>query len=329
MTPFFITRQIFCGAGRVGLEQDASQDGFQISQRADFFEAEVGLETTLKRPIINTRDEPHADPELYRRLHVIVGDANMCDQANYLKVGTTALVLWAIENRLLDPVALQVENPLWSIRAISRDVDLDVKLNLRGGSKATALELQQRFFELVSTNMTERERTQLPWAAEVLTRWEDTLALLRDDPMKLKGELDWVTKKWIMDGYRDRDGLDWSDSRLKTVDLQWSDLQPGKGLAMVLRERGVIKTLVTNQEARSAAVNPPETTRAWFRGEILRKFSPNVAAASWDSLILDVPGRESLIRVPTLDPFKGTKEHIGTLVEEANDISDLVAALGA
>ncbi len=329
MTPFFVTRQIFCGAGRVGIEQDSSKTGFQISQRADFFEAEVGLETTLKRPIINTRDEPHADPELYRRFHVIVGDANMCDYANYLKVGSTALTLWAVENGLLDPVGLQIENPLLALRTVSRDVELDAKFNLIGGQKATALEVQRRFVEQIESRMSSAHHDDLPWARGIIRNWADTLQLLQDDIEKLRGQLDWVTKRWVLDGYRDRDGLQWSDARLAAIDLQWSDLRQGKGLAMVLRERGVIKTLVTNDQARQAAVTPPSGTRAWFRGECLRKFSANVAAASWDSLILDVPGRESLIRVPTLDPFKGTKDHVGSVVDQASDIADLVSALGA
>ena len=328
MTPFFVTRQVFCGAGRVGLEQDAHKEGFQISQRADFFEAEVGLETTLKRPIINTRDEPHADPEQYRRFHVIVGDANMCDYANYLKVGTTALVLWAVENNLLDAAGLQLENPLWSLRTVSRDLNLETQLNVIGGTKATAVEIQARFIDQIYAGMTAEHYEMLPWATSVLKNWAATLKLLREDISKLIGQLDWVTKKWVMDAYLKRDSLTWADAQLSAIDLQWSDLRPGKGLAMVLRERGVIKSLVSNEQARTAATNPPVDTRAWFRGECLRRFSTNVAAASWDSLILDVPGRESLVRIPTLDPFKGTQEHVGPVMDSVDDVAALVAHLG-
>jgi proteasome accessory factor A len=327
MTPFFVSRQIYCGAGRVGLEQDSSSTGFQISQRADFFEAEVGLETTLKRPIINTRDEPHADPEAYRRFHVIVGDANMCDFANYLKVGVTALVIFALESGWLEANSLKLESPLLSLREVSRDLDLDVKLSLARGGKTTALEIQRQFFSQIEAALNEDVHAQLPWVSALMSAWQQTLESLERDPMSLVGNLDWVTKKWIIDGYRKRDNLDWSDPRLVAVDLQWSDLSPEKGLAMVLRRRGTIKSLVSNEQASWAAVNPPPQTRAWFRGEVLRRFANCVAAASWDSLIVDVPGRESLVRVPTLDPFKGTKEHVGHLMSKCEDIGQLLVNL--
>jgi len=327
MTPFFVSRQIFCGAGRVGLEQDATGLGFQLSQRADFFEAEVGLETTLKRPIINTRDEPHADPEIYRRFHVIVGDANMCDFANYLKVGSTALVILGLEEGWLDHKPLKLESPLHSLRAVSRDIDLDCKLPLARGGKTTALEIQRNFLDQIRTSVEGASPEHLTWAKSLLSAWQETLDALERNPMSLVGSLDWVTKKWILDGYRSRDGLEWSDPRLAAVDLQWSDLSPEKGLAMVLRRRGTIKNLVTDEQARWAAVNPPPQTRAWFRGEVLRRFANCVAAASWDSLIVDVPGRESLVRVPTLDPFKGTKEHVGDLMSNSDDIGQLLARL--
>jgi proteasome accessory factor A len=322
-----VSRQIFCGAGRVGLEQDSSSTGFQISQRADFFEAEVGLETTLKRPIINTRDEPHADPEAYRRFHVIVGDANMCDFANYLKVGVTALVIFALESGWLESNSLKLESPLLSLREVSRDLDLDVKLSLARGGKTTALEIQRQFFSQIEAALNEDAHAQLPWVAALMSAWQQTLESLEREPMSLVGSLDWVTKKWIIDGYRKRDNLDWSDPRLVAVDLQWSDLSPEKGLAMVLRRRGTIKSLVSNEQASWAAVNPPPQTRAWFRGEVLRRFANCVAAASWDSLIVDVPGRESLVRVPTLDPFKGTKEHVGHLMSKCEDIGQLLVNL--
>src|SRR6476659_2852563 len=146
LTPFFISRQVVCGAGRVGLGQDGREHGFQLTQRADFFEVEVGLETTLKRPIINTRDEPHADPERYRRLHVIIGDANLAEISTYLKVGTTALVLAMIEDKFLS-ADLSIEAPVRSLRAVSHDPTLTHQVRLRDGRRMTALELQWRYLE--------------------------------------------------------------------------------------------------------------------------------------------------------------------------------------
>src|SRR5262249_3543451 len=144
LTPFFVTRQVFCGAGRIGLGADGRDEGFQISQRADFFEVEVGLETTLKRPIINTRDEPHADPEKYRRLHVIIGDANMCELATYLKLGTTALVLSMIEDRFLT-TDLSIDGAVAELRAVSHDPTCRHLVQLRDGRRLTAVQIQMEY----------------------------------------------------------------------------------------------------------------------------------------------------------------------------------------
>src|SRR5499425_1528721 len=146
LTPFFVSRQVVCGAGRVGLGADGRNEGFQISQRADFFEVEVGLETTLKRPIINTRDEPHADPEKYRRLHVIIGDANMSEVATYLKMGTTALVLAMIEERFLSP-DLTIAQPVRELHEISHDPTLAHLVRLADGRTISAVELQGEYFD--------------------------------------------------------------------------------------------------------------------------------------------------------------------------------------
>src|SRR3712207_5371379 len=146
LVPFFVTHQVFAGAGRVGIGAESRGHGFQISSRADFFEVEVGLETTLKRPIINTRDEPHADAEKYRRLHVIIGDANLAELSTYLKVGTTSLVLAMIEARFL-PHDLSLEEPVEALQAVSHDPSLTHTVRLRDGRQMTALEVQQVYLE--------------------------------------------------------------------------------------------------------------------------------------------------------------------------------------
>src|SRR5689334_2664646 len=192
LTPFFVSRQVVCGAGRVGIGQDGREHGFQVSQRADYFEVEVGLETTLKRPIINTRDEPHADPEKYRRLHVIIGDANLAEVSTYLKVGTTALVLSMIEDGFI-AVDLAVDQPVRTLHQVSHDPTLKRLVTLRSGRTLTAVQLQMEYFELSRKYVEERfgadadEQTK-----DVLLRWEDTLNRLENDPMSLSGELDWV-----------------------------------------------------------------------------------------------------------------------------------------
>ncbi|HEX4833863.1 MAG TPA: depupylase/deamidase Dop [Trebonia sp.] len=329
LTPFFVTRQVVCGAGRVGIGADGRGTGFQISQRADFFEVEVGLETTLKRPIINTRDEPHADPEKYRRLHVIIGDANMSEVSTYLKIGTTALVLAMIEDKFIT-VDLTLEAPVADLRAVSHDPSLSHLVTLRGGRKMTAVQLQAEYLELASKYVEDRYGDDADEATrEVLSRWESVLNRLSDDPMQLSRELDWVAKLELLEGYRSRDGLAWDHPKLQLFDLQYSDVRQERGLYNRLVSRGRMVRLADDSAIDWAIDNPPEDTRAYFRGRCLRQYSESVAAASWDSVIFDVPGRESLQRVPTLEPLRGTRAHVGDLLDRCRTAADLVNALTA
>jgi proteasome accessory factor A len=330
LTPFFVSRQVVTGAGRVGLGQDGRGDGFQLSQRADFFEVEVGLETTLKRPIINTRDEPHADPEKYRRLHVIIGDANLSEISTYLKLGTTALVLAMIEDRWLtdNGVDLQVDAPVSSLRAVSHDPSLSHLLTLRDGRTLTAVQLQGEYLEQARKYVEDRLGSDADaQTSDVLRRWESTLDRLASDPMSLSGELDWVAKLKLLEGYRDREGLGWDAAKLHLVDLQYADVRPDKGLYNKLVARGSMERLLTDAEVERAVTAPPDDTRAYFRGRCLEKYPTEVAAASWDSVIFDV-GRESLQRVPTLEPLRGTKKHVADLIDSCDTALDLVETLG-
>ncbi|MCH9815108.1 MAG: proteasome accessory factor PafA2 [Actinomycetia bacterium] len=327
MTPFFISRQIITGSGRVGVGQDGSESGFQLTQRADFFEVEVGLETTIKRPIINTRDEPHADPELYRRLHVIVGDANLSQTATYLKMGITSLTLSALEAGQLD-ASLMPHNPVAELHAVSRDSALTHRITTRDGRKLTALEMQWEFHEAATKHVAQQLGSDTDWQTQdVLDRWADVLDRLKRDPMSLASELDWVAKRALLDGYRKRDAADWDSPRLQLVDLQYSDIRPDKGLAYKLEERGRLQTLVSPEQIRAAVVEPPTDTRAWFRGKCIQQFGESVAAASWDSVIFDIPGRNALQRVPTLDPLRGTQQNIGDLMARADSAAGLVDEL--
>jgi len=327
LTPFFVSRQVVCGAGRVGQGADGRNEGFQISQRADFFEVEVGLETTLKRPIINTRDEPHADPEKYRRLHVIIGDANMSEVSTYLKLGTTALVLAMIEERFLDG-DLALETPVAELRAISHDPTCRHLVTLRDGRKMTAVQLQMEYLDRARKYTEDRYGADVDeMTADVLNRWESILGRLAEDPMLTSKELDWVAKLELLEGYRTRDNLGWGHPRLQLVDLQYSDVRPERGLYNRLAARGRMVRIVSDDEVTRAMENPPDDTRAYFRGRCLQKYPDSVAAASWDSVIFDIPGHDSLQRVPTLEPLRGTKAHVGDLIDRCRTATDLVAAL--
>ncbi|MFC5729930.1 MULTISPECIES: depupylase/deamidase Dop [Nocardioides] len=327
LTPFFVSRQVFCGAGRVGKGQDGREQGFQLSQRADFFEVEVGLETTLKRPIINTRDEPHADPERYRRLHVIIGDANLAEISTYLKLGTTSLVLAMIEERFIDR-ELTVDTPVAALRSVSHDPTLRQTVTLADGRKLTGIQLQLEYLDLAKKYVEDRYGADAdPQTKDVLARWEDVLNRLESDPMSLADQLDWVAKLKLLEQYRSRDGLAWDDAKLQLIDYQYSDIRPEKGLYHRLARAGRIQRLLTDAEVESAMTNPPDETRAYFRGRCLEKYAPDVAAASWDSVIFDLPGRESLQRVPTIDPLRGSKAHVGRLIDSCETAEALVRAL--
>ena len=327
LVPFFVSRQVICGAGRVGIGADGRGTGFQVSQRADYFEVEVGLETTLKRPIINTRDEPHADPEKYRRLHVIIGDANMSEVSTYLKVGTTSLVLAMIEDKFLGS-DLSIEAPVAELRAISHDPACRRLATLKDGRKMTAVQLQAEYLELARKYTEDRYGDDVDdITADVLDRWESVLNRLAEDPMLLARVLDWVAKLELLEGYRSRDSLSWDHPRLQLVDLQYSDVRQDRGLYNRLAARARMVRLTDDATVDRAIENPPEDTRAYFRGRCLRQYPESVAAASWDSVIFDIPGRESLQRVPTLEPLRGTKAHVGELLDRCHTAAELVAAL--
>lgn len=315
LTPFFVTRQVICGAGRLGKGQDGSMSGFQISQRADFFEAEVGLETTIRRPIINTRDEPHATADKYRRLHVIIGDANLSQVSNYLKFGTTALVLSLIEAGQAPKI--EVHEPVAGLQAISHDTSLTATVRLLDGRRVTALDIQWMYYEAaaklgqetgVSDSFSGDGHTR-----DVLERWESTLGLLGSNPAGAASSVEWLAKMSLLDGYRNRDGLEWNDARLGLVDLQWSDVRPEKGLYYRMLSRDRMQTIIDDATISRAVVEPPSDTRAYFRGKCVSSFGKDVVGASWDSVIFDVPGIGKLQRVPTREPLRGTEALTGQL----------------
>jgi proteasome accessory factor PafA2 len=325
LTPFFVTRQVFTGAGKVGLEaqwDDRGRQRYQLTQRADFFETEVGLETTLKRPIINTRDEPHADPEKYRRLHVIVGDANMCEVAQCLKLGTTAIVLKMIEDAFLPDLSLV--NPVSAIHTVSRDVSLTKELELADGRRMTAVQLQVHYLELARKYVDREDDT--PENREVVERWGSVLEALERDPMSLSRQLDWVAKLRILDGYRERDGVEWGDPKLRAIDLQYHDVRRAKGLYHRLDRAGKVERLTTDEAVERAVMEPPEGTRAYFRGRCISRYPDAIAAASWDSLILDT-GRDALQRIPMREPLRGTRAHVEDLLEACESAAELVDKL--
>jgi Pup amidohydrolase len=325
LTPFLVSRQIFTGAGKLGAEapwDERDRHRFQLTQRADFFEAEVGLETTLKRPIVNTRDEPHADPDKYRRLHVIIGDANMSEVATFLKVGTTSIVLEMIEDDYLQDLSLA--NPVAALHQISRDPTCAETVRLADDRRLTAVQIQWEYLERARKYVEQEDDT--PANRDVLDRWEQVLTGLETEPLSLHRTLDWVAKHRVLEGYRERDRLEWSDPKLRLVDLQYHDVRRDKGLYHRLVASGKVERLTADAEVERAVMEPPDDTRAYFRGRCIAKYPEAIAAASWDSMIFDT-GRDALQRIPMREPLRGTRQHVERVLDEAPDAATLVSLL--
>jgi len=328
ITQHFISRQIFCGAGKVGCESPSMSNvdvPFQISQRADFFEEEVGLETTLKRPIVNTRDEPHCDPAKYRRLHVIVGDSNMSEIATFLKVGTTAIVLSMVEDGVLGHLPF-IANPVSAIRQVSHDPSLRATILLSNGKRATALDIQWSLFEAAQKYAMSHDLESVgnQSGERILMEWEQVLNGLEHDIDTVANVVDWVAKQRIVTGYAQRHSLSSGDARLKAIDIQYHDLRADKSLAL----RAGLRTLISQQSAIQAMVAPPDTTRAYFRGTCLKRWPESIVAANWDSLVFDV-GEESLVRVPMMEPLRGTRELTESLFNECSTPAELISRLNS
>ena len=324
MTAFLVTRQIFTGSGKVGSENGRPEVDYQITQRADFFEEEVGLETTLKRPIINTRDEPHADPAKYRRLHVIFGDANLAEVQTYLKLGSTVAVLHALEEEAL-PEALLMADPVGAAWQVSHDPSLETLIDMADGTKMSALEAQWQYLEWVGKHMSESDLGEM--FSDVLRVWEDILTDLEVDPIRTADRLDWTAKLRILRGYRERDGLVWDDPKLRLLDLQYHDVDRRRGLYNRLAAGGRMERLFSEEEIQTAVRRPPEDTRAYFRGECVGRFGESLVAANWDSLVFDI-GEDALRRVPMMEPLRGGKDRVGELLDRVDTPAELLRALG-
>ncbi|WP_058234043.1 depupylase/deamidase Dop [Devriesea agamarum] len=315
LIPFLATRQVMVGSGRVGLGTRGLQPGFQISSRADFFEAEVGLETTLNRPIVNTRDEPHADASRWRRLHVIIGDANTFETATFLKLGATSLVLAAIEaeqatGRTLLP-RIDLLDPVEAVHVISHDLSLSAMLPLRHGGSMTALDIQRAYLNAVEAHADLSDQE----TAAVLTLWREILDGLANDPSSVSDIVEWVAKRDILLAYRQRGGLDWDDARLQAIDLQFGDLDPARGIAAKLRSSGRVRHIVEDRDVEAAVTTPPSSTRAYLRGQLITHHRDSVLSAGWDCITVTMPAHSSLspedphptaMRLQLADPCAGS-----------------------
>jgi proteasome accessory factor A len=280
--PFLITRQIFAGAGKMGIEAEsaASQPGvYQISQRADFFSVLVSIDTMNRRPLINTRDEPHADASRYRRFHVILGDSNMSEWATAMKIGTTSLVLDLIERG--EAPQLEIAQPIDANKSISRDQTYDWIIELKDGRKISAIDVQ-RIYLRAATKIDHGADEDRQW---ILREWENVLNDLERDAMSARDRVDWAAKKILLDALQEEEKLSWSDPWLQSIDLEYHNIDLERGLFYELVRLGSMRRLATEDEIKMSIFSPPETTRAFFRGRAVARFNDQISSIQWDEIV--------------------------------------------
>ena len=309
LIPFLVTRQIYAGAGKV--LQTARGAMFCISQRAEHIWEGTSSATTRSRPIINTRDEPHADAEKYRRLHVIVGDSNMSEYATFLKVGTTAILLRMLEEPNVIMRDMTLENPIRAIREISHDMTCTRKVRLANGREATALEIQS---EYLTRALRYAERRDLsPLEKQALGMWEKSLTTIEEDPLGQDREADWVIKYKLIEAFRERHSLELTDPRVSLLDLQYHDINRKRGVFYRMQDRGFVERICGDAEIDEAIDTPPQTTRARLRGEFIKKAKERKRdyTVDWVHLKLNDQAQRTVL---CKDPFRSHDERVEKLI---------------
>ena len=313
LLPFLVTRQFICGAGKIltgppsgGVGGETLEPTYCFSQRAEHMWDGVSSATTRSRPLINTRDEPHAPDEMWRRLHVIIGDANLAEHASYLKFGTTCLVLDAIEAGV-DFADLVPVDPVEAVHRISHDPTLTATVRMTDGRELTGLALQREILARVAGVIGDGAGRPA-WAPEVLAAWREILDDLEADPMSCADRLDWPAKLRLLEGFRTRDQLGWDHARLALIDVQYHDIDPERGLYNRLVAKGAMRRLLTDEEVDRATVTPPESTRAWARGRFVAELGDRVLAAGWDHVVV-TDSRGEKRSVDLSDPYAGSRAH--------------------
>ena len=281
LVPFLVSRQVIAGAGKVGTEAQESghvPGRYQLSQRADFMEVELGVDTMHNRPILNTRDEPHADRMKYRRLHLIIGDANMCEYATALKVGTTQLVLDLIERGAAPD--FELDQPVTAVKQLSRDPDLKTIVTLRNGLKLSAVDIQESYCEAASRMLSGTDE-ETDW---LLREWSETLSLLSQDRSRLVGKLDWVTKQWLLESFMREERIGWDDPWLASLDLEYHNVHPDQGLYLGLEAEGKAWRMTTDEAIEEAMWNGPTDTRGGLRGLCVQRFPDQIKSMQWEHI---------------------------------------------
>src|SRR5436190_514024 len=306
--PFLITRQIFAGAGKMGVEAEsaASQPGiFQISQRADFFSVIVSIDTMNRRPLVNTRDEPHADPTRYRRFHVILGDSNMSEWATAMKIATTSLVLDLIERG--EAPQLEIAQPIDANKSISRDQTYDWIIELTDGRKISAIDVQRIYLQAAS-KVEAGAGEEREW---VLREWGNVLNDLEGNVMLARDRVDWAAKKFLLNTLQEEEELSWNDPWLQSIDLEYHNVDRERGLYYELLRKGLIRRFTSEEEIKVSIFSPPETTRAFFRGRAVARFNDEISSIQWDEIVFVNGSQARRIALPeaAMDPRLDALNH--------------------
>jgi Pup amidohydrolase len=322
LLPFLVSRQVIAGAGKVGIE--AQESGFapgifQLSQRSDFMETELSVDTMHNRPILNTRDEPHADGKKYRRLHLILGDANMCEYATALKVGTTQLVLELIARGAAP--AMELDEPVTAVKQISRDPDLKTAVPLKHGRHLSGLDIQEAYCEAARRELSGLD-TETDW---ILDEWSATIQLLMQDRSRLIGKLDWVTKQWLLETFVREEQIEWEDPWLASLDLEYHNVNPERGLHRGLEAEGKVWRLTTDDDVEQALCAGPPDTRGGLRGLCVRRFSDRISQMQWERIRFSGGWRPQTLEMGDLFAPDDV-EACSILFEEAASPADALAA---
>ncbi|MEM9033923.1 MAG: Pup--protein ligase [Actinomycetota bacterium] len=309
LIPFFVSRQIYAGAGKV--LHTARGAMYCIAQRAEHIWEGVSSATTRSRPIINTRDEPHADAERYRRLHVIVGDSNMSEYTTFLKVGATSILLRMLEDPSVVLRDMTLENPIRAIREISHDMTCRRRIRLANGREASAFDIQAEYLDRA---LRYAERNELsPLEKQALDMWEHCMTALADDPLQLDREVDWVIKYHLIERYREKHGLSLGDPRIALLDLQYHDVSRDRGIFYKMQDKELVERVATDADIDHAIEHPPQTTRARLRGEFIKvaKERKRDYTVDWVHLKLNDQAQRTVL---CKDPFKAHDERVEKLI---------------
>jgi proteasome accessory factor A len=318
-----VSRQLITGAGKVGREaqeQGFTPGGFQISQRADFMETDLSVDTMHNRPILNTRDEPHANRERFRRLHLILGDANMCEYATALKVGTTRVVLDMIAEGFVP--SCELASPVHAIQTVSQDPDLKAVVKKEQGGAISGLDIQREYVTQARRLFTTLDE-ETEW---ILQEWEYVLHQLEHDPLQLIGKIDWVTKRWLLETFVQDEGIGWDDPWLASLDLEYHNVDPERGLFFGLEAEGRTTNIVQENEIENAIQHGPLDTRGGLRGLCVQRFGEDISAIQWEGVYFRAQsGRLHLDLQDHVEPV--SVAHCRVLIENANTPSDMIESM--